>query len=1146
MINRALRFLPLLIVLLGASSALAQRDLKDIPDPDPEIERRSFIMAPGFEANLFAADPLLAKPIEINFDSAGRLWVACSEVYPQIAPGQVANDKILTLEDADGDGKADRTVVFAAGLLIPTGVEPGDGGAYVANSTELVFYKDSDGDGKADLKRVVLSGFGTEDTHHILHTLRWGYDGMLYMSQSIYIHSSIETPWGLRTLGGGGAWRFRPESMKLGVFYRGLVNPWGLHFDAFGQHFATDGAGGEGINYVIPGASYAAAPDAVRILAGLNPGSPKYCGLEVVGGSALPDDWQGDLITNDFRANRVCRFRLSDDGAGFASRELPELIKTSHRAFRPIDVKLGPDGAIYIADWYNPIIQHGEVDFRDPRRDHVHGRIWRITAKDKKPIPRPKLASATETELLDALRSPEPWTRHFAKRVLKERGAAKVLPALETRLKSLNVNDKADLHHLLEALWTYQSIDVPAPELLNKLLHVEDARVRAAAVRVAGDWTDRLPNTLGMLAEAVKDAHPRVRLEAVRIAGRERDPAVIKILLGALEAPMDRFLDYAVWLSARESAPYWLPELRAGRIEMAGDWQGRLRLLGDVGTPEVVAPIVKALGAGKVPESEMPAALGLVAALGGPGELASVFKIACLDQSSPELKIKLWEGLLEAHRRRGVQPEGDLGRLADVLRGERGPVRRLAARAAGVWKAEAARPALEAIARDAQAPLDDRLAGIRGVEVLGGPASSAFLAGLFAESKDASLRRAAVESLTALDLSAAAPRAMEVLRAPSAPEDVTAIVSAFLGRRDGANALAKVLADAKLPEDSARLALRALRGSGRNEPALGEALVKASGITPGPRALSPAEMQKTMADVMRLGDPGRGEAIFRRSELNCLNCHAISGAGGRVGPSLESLGASAQVDYLVDSILQPNAKVKENYNAVVVATSDGKVATGIPIRKTADELVLRDSEDREIAVPIRLIDEQKDVGSIMPVGLVDTLTRPELLDLTRFLAELGRPGPYAVPRGRFARRWQTIPPTPEVLAEVSRSGPDAAPATPSVAWKPAYAKVSGGLPIADLPVIRARPDAQGFAWARFEIDVSVAGGVRLAFNSTKGLALRVDDQAHELAAETDLDLPIGRHVIRLKVDPSVRTEDLRVELVDRPGSPAGAEIVTGK
>src|SRR3954469_15589547 len=182
--------IPALILALLPSLALAQRDAK-VPDPDPELERKTFVVAPGFEVNLFAADPLLAKPIQMNFDPQGRLWVASSEIYPQIKPGEKANDKIIVLEDTTGAGKADKTTVFADGLLIPTGVEPGDGGAYVANSTELVHLSASKPGGKADRKRILLSGFGTEDTHHIIHTFRWGNDGCLYFNQSIYIHSHI-------------------------------------------------------------------------------------------------------------------------------------------------------------------------------------------------------------------------------------------------------------------------------------------------------------------------------------------------------------------------------------------------------------------------------------------------------------------------------------------------------------------------------------------------------------------------------------------------------------------------------------------------------------------------------------------------------------------------------------------------------------------------------------------------------------------------------------------------------------------------------------------------------------------------------------------------------------------------------------------
>ena len=167
-------FQTLLILFLLQTLVAAQRNLTDIPVPDPEIERRQLQADPEFEVNLYAANPLLAKPIQMNFDEQGRLWVASSELYPQIRPGQAANDKVLVIEDTDQDGQADKTTVFADGLLIPTGVLPGDQGCYVANSTELLHLSDRDNDGRADQRRVVLSGFGTEDTHHILHTLRWG------------------------------------------------------------------------------------------------------------------------------------------------------------------------------------------------------------------------------------------------------------------------------------------------------------------------------------------------------------------------------------------------------------------------------------------------------------------------------------------------------------------------------------------------------------------------------------------------------------------------------------------------------------------------------------------------------------------------------------------------------------------------------------------------------------------------------------------------------------------------------------------------------------------------------------------------------------------------------------------------------------
>jgi lysophospholipase L1-like esterase len=314
------------------------RDKTPLPHPNFDTDE-------NIEVSLYAENPLLAKPIHMNFDPQGRLWVASSEVYPQIKPGQPATDKVLLLEDTDGDGRAEKSTVFADGLLIPTGVEPGDGGVYVGQSTELLHFKDLDGDGRADQRRVVLSGFGTEDTHHILHTLRWGPDGPLYMNQSIYIHTHTETPHGVTRLNSGGILGYRAGTMELGILMKGLVNSWGHAFDRYGQSFATDGASSAdpwrgGLNWVIPQGMFFTYERTRRILDSISPPShPKFCGLEYLKSTHFPDDWQGNFVTCDFRAHRVVRFAVDEKDSAYVTRELPDIARTKDVAFRPIDIK---------------------------------------------------------------------------------------------------------------------------------------------------------------------------------------------------------------------------------------------------------------------------------------------------------------------------------------------------------------------------------------------------------------------------------------------------------------------------------------------------------------------------------------------------------------------------------------------------------------------------------------------------------------------------------------------------------------------------------------------------------------------------------------------------------------------------------------
>ncbi len=1032
-------------------------------------------------------------------------------------------------------------------MLIPTGVLPGDGGVYVANSTELLYFADTKGTGHADTRRVVLSGFGTEDTHHILHTLRWGPDGMLYFNQSVYIHSHIETPNGPRLLNGGGIWQFRPETMELNVFAHGWWNAWGHSFDRWGNSFVTDGANGEGINYCIPGGYYAAAVGARRILAGLNPGSPKDCGLEIISGRHFPDDWQGNLITNDFRAHRVCRYVVTENGAGYTSKEMPELIKTNHPSFRPVDVKLGPDGALYIADWYNPIIQHGEVDFRDPRRDHTHGRIWRVTAKGRPLVERPKLVNATDEALLYALKAPEDWTRQQARRVLKERGE-RVLPALAAWVKDLNVPAAKNVDHdRLEALWVYESLRHVEPELLRTLLHSPDHHARAAATRILGAWHSQIPDAMNLLAERVADDDPQVRLEAVRACAGIPTVASAEIAMRAVDRPMDRFLDYAVFQTANDLQDVWLPAVQSGVDVFAGNAAHLTFALQAVGSRDVVPLLMGLLREGKLPPQRTEGALLLVAQLGGAKDLGTVFDMVLSDATPIERRQMLLQGLVTAAEQRRSLPAGNLSQLSKLLSPVAGAIadetlQTLAARAAGLWKVESLRPRLTEIATAAKSSEALRSATIESLAALGGAESREVLLKLTgAADRPFATRSTAVVALAGIDLPGAANCAAEMLATAPAGADPAALVSGFLQRKNGPAALGAAMANRKLSPDIAKLSIRAVRASASEQPALVATLTTAGGLTAtAARMPRGAELDRMVAEIRSQGDPARGEAIFRRQDESCMKCHAIGGVGGQVAPDLSSIGASASIDYLIESVLVPSAKIKDNFDTTIVTTDSGHVYTGIKSRETKDDLVLRDADDHEISIPRSTIDTaERSRTSLMPVGLADGLTRAELVDLVRFLSELGKVGPYSLSKTPIARRWQAL--ALPARTSIAKAIAD----DPSLQWTPAYSRVSGDLPPGDLPKITA-DDNEPISILRCRLESAAAGSVRFKLNSAAGLKIWVDQKPIEIGPEFALDVAAGQHTVVVEIQSDRHKDPIRLELIDSPTSSARATFVGGK
>ncbi|MFP6610683.1 MAG: PVC-type heme-binding CxxCH protein [Pirellulales bacterium] len=1127
-------------VLLMHQTADAQRGLnpKSIPPPDPKEQIKTLIPAEGFEINLFAADPMIASPIQMNWDASGRLWVASSSVYPQIKPGQKADDKIVILEDTNGDGRADKRIVFADELLIPTAVIPGDGGAYIAHSTELLHLADTDGDSRADKETVVLSGFGTEDTHHIIHTLRWGPAQMLYCNQSIYIHSHLETPWGVRRLGGGGTWQLQPQSLKLQVVMRGCVNPWGRHWNRWGASFATDGAYGDGICYTFPGATFPTAPGAKATIRGLNPGQPKMCGLEVLSGRHLPESWRGRMISNDFRGHRTASFVLQEADSGFVSRRAEDLIRSSHLAFRPIDIKMGPDGAIYIADWYNPIIQHGEVDFRDPRRDHAHGRIWRVTAKGRPLVKPPKLVAAPIGEILDALKLPEQWTRTQAKRVLAQRGAKAVAPPLRQWLAALSSEDEQFEHDRLEALWTFQAIDVVDAKLLRAVLQSTDHRARASAVRVLSHWHDRVDGSIDLLASAVADRHPRVRLEAVCALNVVGTPQAYRLCLDALNHSVDKFIEHALRIAL-------LGRGSQGSLVGARQFPQLLFRLEFAEDAAAIDPLLKMVDSGRLTPAQTDRVFVAVSQIGGPQHLAVVFeRILAAAPGNPPGHIGLLKMLAHAAIGRNAKPNGDLNRLAKLFGTENRGLRVAALQLAGAWRLQPQRAALKRVATEGDEPTEIRIAAIAALAGLGGADSIATLERLIYSDLSLPVRSATVIGLAQLDVRPAATGAAKLMSELPGEADPGDVIAALLQHKEGTKHLADAVRVAKLKPDVAKLAVRAVERSGRNLPELISAFRTAGSLAAARTQWSDKELRAFVDDVGSKGNPTRGELIYRRQTLGCVKCHAIGGAGGRVGPDLVSIGASAQVDYLIESLLDPNKKIKENFHSLVVETNGGRLLTGINIGRTNRHLILRDAENREMRIPLTEIAEEENGASLMPAGLVDSLTRGELTDLVAFLSQLGKEGPFSIGQRRWVRHWEVVAATEENLDYVRRTGVSAAAdSSESLAWAKTYSLVSGNVPLAGVPVLTIPARKLKTSILRFRLEVTSPGKVQLNSDSIAAAGIWVDGSSLEPRPAMQIDLEQGVHTVTVAVDRNKSNGRLQVELVEVTDSPAGVQLL---
>ncbi len=948
-----------------------------IPKPDIAQELDAFTLPAGFEMNLFAADPMIANPININWDQRGRAWVATSSTYPHIVPGREPNDKIIILEDTDRDGQADKSTVFAENLLVPHSVMPVAGGAYVASTTEFLFLPDHDGDDIADGRQVIFAGFGNADVHHTLHGLRWAPWGDLYMTQSIYINSFIDTPHGFRRLNGSGVWQFRPQTHQLEVFSRGLINPWGFAFDEWGQAFATDGAGSSGINYLFPESAHATAVGAPKVLPGLNQGTPKNTAAEVVYSRHLPSSWQGSVITSDFRANRTVRYALTEQGSGYRSEEVETIVHSSHRSYRPVDSKIGPDGALYIVDWYNPIIDHGEVDFHHPLRDKTHGRIWRMTNRRNPLVHTPDLTPLTDRQLLELLKSPEQFTRMQANRTLVQRGCPPEL--LDQWLQQLNRRHPRVEQYRVEALWLGAALGHLDRSLLTELLRSPKHQARAAALRMVGHWAwqEDLEEQLSVL---VLDPHPQVRLEAVHALRSWGTLDACNLLVKALDLPRDENLDYALWFGLRSLKNVWMDPLADGREVFAGQADHQAEALLAVEDTIAVSLLSSLMAQTPLSDTLHRQAQLMMAKLGDEHMLQQL-----LDDAIANQDLTILAAMADAPEEHLAKP-ADLAGMQDLLRSTEPDIRRQATRLAGRWKAKELLPLLIEGLQAEDMSARERMALANALWEID-PEKCRQIA---TKPGTQGARAAAGIAWARNEPVPAAATVAKILPDLDTVSYAEAFMRAYSRREEGPPALAEALQGVQLSPELAIRCVQVLQGRGLDLSVLIEAIRSAGSLQAIGTQISEADKQAILQAVETEGDAGRGRVIYRRPALLCATCHQIDGFGGKIGPDLSTVGAYMAPNSLLESLLDPSQDVKQGYETVVLTKKDGTLISGTLHRKADDATMIRMVSGEIVSVPSAQIDHM-DVSpvSLMPVGLTHSLRQDELVDLVRYLVELG-------------------------------------------------------------------------------------------------------------------------------------------------------------
>lgn len=930
----------------------------------------------GFSVELVVSEPDLVNPVSMTFDERGRIWVTESLEYPRHAPG-MGRDRIKVFEDTDGDGTFDRTTIFAEGLNIPSGIAVGYGGVWVANAPDLLFMQDTDGDGKADRTEVILTGFGRADTHELPNSLTWGPDGWLYGLNGVFNPCHIKHQ-GQEHRFTCAMFRVHPRTHAFELFAEGVSNPWGIAFDRDGSAFVSACVIDhlwhltETGYYHRQAGAYPPFTWKIGSIVNHKHQMAAYCGLHYFDSDAYPPQYRGLLYMGNIHGGCINVDRLERRGSTYHARPEPDFLTANDVWFMPIAQKTGPDGCLYILDWYDRYHCYQDA-MHDPKGvDRLHGRIYRVRYQETPRAQPFDLARESDEQLIERLGSPNIYFREMAQRLLQERKSEAARQKLESLVLDRSKSDKMRRHGLF-ALVGAGPLD---PAFHRQLLASQEPTFRAWGVRAAGNMGQVEPEIREQIAALASDPNPDVKLQvaiaARKITGLDPLPILLTVVQAAGEDPL---IPQIVWRNVEPLVEQHATRLvQLWRADTSGDsaaLQSMLRrlveriVLGSTQDPRAAGELLDTLTDGA--HANLPAARHLL------NLLAEATRTR---QLTGERLEQIQQAVDEPLRMKRLSAEG--------------PLQFDAARLAAMWGDPSATARMRSILKALDQAENKRIAALQTLAFVGDAEVLDVAMTLLEDPKQSTppLRAAVFDALGRLDAPQVGQR-MLVAYATLPAEVRPHALELLTARGEWSKQLLAAISQDKLPASALNVnQIRKLFTSSDKE--LVAAAQKVWGTVRTERNPQREQVIERVRKQLAAtsGDPHRGLAVYRRV---CGQCHKLYGEGEDVGPEITANGRST-FDQLLSNVFDPSLVIGASYQASTIITADGRVLTGLVVEDSPQRVVLKMQGGKTETIARDDIDEmQRSQLSLMPEGLEEQLAPQELADLFALLTLDGPP-----------------------------------------------------------------------------------------------------------------------------------------------------------